>query len=79
MADRILVCQCPHCKDMVDVFVLVGQTFEYVCDKCGLVIYFDETGNVYEYLSPELIDDMERERDFYISKGSEISIINKAF
>ncbi len=71
MADRILCCQCPHCRDMVEVFVLIGQTFEHICEECGGMIYFDESGNVFEYLSFEQIEEMKRERDFYYTKLAE--------
>lgn len=65
MASRIIGLQCPHCKKMIETFVLIGQTFTETCELCNKKIYFDESGNIYAKMSKKTLKEMEKRRDAY--------------
>lgn len=65
MADRIIRCQCPHCFEETDVFILIGQNFQDTCEHCKNIIYFDLCGNPHTQVTDEELKEWERQRDEY--------------
>ena len=71
MSDRIVLCKCPHCKEEIEVFVMIGQTFEYECEECGQMIYFDDCGEIYTSMTADELKELEKERDDYYNAFEE--------
>lgn len=68
MSDRIIATGCPHCGKHTECFVMIGQTFEDICEHCKKTIYFDMCGDSYKTMTRKQLNELEKIRDEYYNK-----------